>query len=411
MRSVIPLLRSTVEKLGLRTIVSGAIALVVAVVAVVVLVDQLGGGDRYRITARFVATPGLYADNSVDILGIPTGKIESVTPKDNYVEVVMSLPTSVKVPADAKAVMMAPNPVSDRFVELTPAYTDGARMPDGATIGLDRTIVPLELDSIYSSVQDLSRELGPGGANNKGQVSAVLSAFAKLADGNGADLHQAIDKISAALPALTRNPDQLKRLVTGLDSLTSKIVARNSTVNALYDDLATVTGQLADERQSISAAISNLQTGLARTADFIKTNRSHITGSVKNLDTALAAVLREQKALIQTFDIAPLGFQNFNRAIDPNAPCVSPTGAPNNCAALHARADLTSNASDLVTQYCGDSVLNALVPILLKTASVGNATATHTACGALIGLVNKRTGPPGSPSTPDLDLTHYLGSR
>jgi phospholipid/cholesterol/gamma-HCH transport system substrate-binding protein len=366
--------------------------------------------DTYRITARFSATPGLYPGNTVDVLGVPTGRIDSITPTPHYVEVVMSLPAGVRVPAAARAVLMAPNPVSDRFVELTPPYTSGPALRPGAVIGLEHTVVPLELDSIYAGVDNLARALGPAGANAHGELNDVLHAFARLADGNGGDLHAVIERIAAALPALTAHPDDLKTLVTGLDRLTGRLAARDETINALYGDLATATGRLADERATIAAAISNLQQGVARVARFLAANRDHIGASVRNLDATLSAVLAEQKALIRTFDTAPLGFQNFNRAIDPRAPCLTADGAPNDCTALWTRIDVPADAARFVRTYCG-TVPDSLMPIVLKNLGPVNATATHTSCGAQVGLVQNRTGAPGAPTMPDLDLTHYLGSR
>lgn len=394
-----------------RKVLIGAVAGLAGVVAVAItLYYVFVHEDTYTVTARFTATPGLYPDNAVDILGVPTGSIDSITPHAGYVDVVLTLPTSTKIPADAKAVLMAPNPVSDRFVELTPAYTGGPVLKPGSVIDLKNTVVPLELDAIYSAVDSLSKDLGPGGANAHGDLSSVLHAFAHLANGNGKDLHAAIQQIAAALPALTKHPAELKRLITGLDQLTGKLVAHDSTINALYDDLANATGQLADERSTISAAISNLQRGLAEVASFLKSNQAHIGSSVRNLNTTLAAVMSEQKALIQTFDTAPLGFQNFNRAIDLNSPCLTATGAPNNCAALWSRVDTTSNAGLLVKTYCGNEGDN-LFPIILTDLGLRHdATATHTACGAEVGLFQKRSGAPGAPLTPDFDLTHYLGS-
>jgi phospholipid/cholesterol/gamma-HCH transport system substrate-binding protein len=404
------MLSALVERFGRRALIAAVAGLVVVVAAGIVGYYVFVHEDTYKITARFTATPGLYPGNSVDILGVPTGTIDSVTPKPGYVEVVLSLPTDVKIPANAKAVMMAPNPVSDRFVELTPPYTKGPVMAPGAVIDPKDTVVPLELDSIYSSLDNLSKTLGPAGANAHGELSDVLHAFAQLANGNGRDLHTTIERIAAALPALTAHPDDLKKLITGLDQLTSKLAARDATINTLYDDLSTATGQLADERDTIAAAISNLQQGLAEVADFVRTNQSHIGASVKNLNTTIAAVMSEQKALIETFDTAPLGFQNFNRAIDPNSPCLTADGAPNNCSALWARLDFTSDAAALVERYCG-TVPDSLLPIILHNAGLADASATHTACGAEVGLLQGRTGPSGSPKTPDFDLTHYLGSR
>jgi phospholipid/cholesterol/gamma-HCH transport system substrate-binding protein len=399
-----------VTRVGRTKLIAAAIAVAVVVAASITGYYAFIHHDTYRITARFTGTPGLYPDNRVDILGVPSGKIVSIAPKPHYVEVVLSLPTDVKVPANAQAVLMAPNPVSDRFVELTPPYTGGPSMTDGAVIDVHDTHVPLELDSIYSSVDNLSKSLGPAGANAHGELTDVLHAFAQLADGNGRDLHTAIQRIAAALPALTAHPNDLKTLVTGLDQLTGTLAARDQTINHLYDDLTTATGQLADERATISAAIANLQQGLAEVARFLKANQSHIGASMHNLNTTIAAVMAEQKALIQTFDTAPLGFQNFNRAIDPNAPCLTKDGAPNNCTALWARVDTTSDAADFVKTYCG-TVPDSLLPIIRRNLGLGSATATHTACGAQVGLFQGRTGAPGTPATPDFDLTHYLGSR
>jgi virulence factor Mce-like protein len=398
------------ERFGVRGIATALVSVVVAVAVVLTLVFVVfSSGPRYRITAQFVATPGLYSQNAVDILGVPSGHVVSVTPHQDYVDVVISLPRRVRLPANAQAVLMAPDPVSDRFVELTPPYTGGPTLADGATIPLARTVVPLELDDIYSSVDQLSQQLGPNGANSNGQLSDLLHSFAQLANGNGAQVHAAITSISASLPALAAHPDQVQKLVDGVDQLTKSLASRNTTLDSLYGDLADATSELAGERQTIAAAAANLQQGLAQVSAFIKDNQNAITGSVHNLNTTLAAVMTQQQALIQTFDLAPLGFQNFNRSIQQNADCISANGTPHTCSTIWGRVDFTKNVDSFLSTYCGD--LNAsFVPILESNAGIGDAAARETACGALLGLLQDRTGPSGSPNTPDLDLTHYLGA-
>ena len=409
------MIRTLFERFGRGTVIFVVAAVAVAFAGATAAYLVLTGGDEYRISARFTATPGLYPDNNVDILGVPTGRVVSVTPHEEYVDVVMSLPADVRVPANARAVLMAPNPVSDRFVELTPAYTaEGASarmLRDGAVIPNSRTAVPLELDQIYASVSDLSRTLGPSGANEHGELSAVLHAFAHLANGNGAAVHTAIEKISAALPALTAHPRQLADLISGLDRITSTLAAHDATINKLYSDLATATTQISDERQTLSAAIANLQRGLVAVTTYLRENRAHIRGSVQHLDDTVAAIMSEQSSLIKTFDTAPLGFQNFNRTIQANGPCISATGAPDNCTELWGRLDLPSDAWAFVQNYCGNSVLYAMTPIVESNAGLAKPSAADTACGAQVGLLAKRNGAPGAPKTPDLDLSHYLGSR
>ena len=49
--------------------------------------------------------------------------------------------------------IVTPTLVADRFVQLTPVYTEGPTMADGADIALPDTGVPVELDRIYASLQ------------------------------------------------------------------------------------------------------------------------------------------------------------------------------------------------------------------------------------------------------------------
>lgn len=402
-----------VGRFGKPVVVAACVVLVLALGLVGYVVYDAAQEDTYEVTARFTATPGLYTDNNVAVLGVPEGKIVSITPRSEYVDVVMSLPVSVKLPADARAVLMAPNPVSDRFVQLTPPYTGGPALAPGATIPLARTAAPLELDQIYAQVDGLAQLLGPSGANRDGQLSQVLHAFAQLAQGNGQKVHDALTTLAAALPALTAHPDDLRNLVDGLDQLTRTLATHNSTLDAFYGDVAQATTTLAGDREAIATAVVNLQQGLAEVAQFIKANHATLGASVQNLDTVVGAVMSEQQSLIQTFDVAPLGFQNVNRAIDPSTPCPTSTGdgGNNDCPALWGRIDFTRDEMAIVQQYCGPTVMNSLVKILASSAKLSPARAVDTACAAEFSALQNRTPSPGAPNSPDLNLAHYLGGR
>ena len=405
-----------VDRFSRRSVTLAAIVAALVVVVGGYAVYQSLQEDRYTITAQFVSTPGLYADNNVDILGIPTGKIVSISPKPHYVEVKLDLPAHVKIPANAQAVVMAPNPVSDRFVELYPPYTEGPVLKGGATIPLSRTIVPLELDDVFRSVAEFSTALGPDGANKDGALSDVLHAFAKLANGQGADLHTAITRIAAALPALTAHPDQLAKLINGLNTLTTTLAARDSTINSLYNDLAGATTELAGERQTIAVAVANLQSGLQQVSTFIKTNQDSIGASVRDLTTTVSTIMSEQKALIQTFDVAPLGFQNFNRSIQPNGPCATATGAPADCPSVYARLTFGRNNASMQNAYCGDVAVNVLdviaysSPVKLNAGTIRNGDTLDLFCAVQAAIIDHRPGAPGAPNVPDLGLSKYLGN-
>src|SRR5207302_8361455 len=144
-------------------------------------------------------------------------------------------------------------------------------------------------------------------------------------------------------------------------------------------NLATVTSQSAGERQTMAAAIANLQRGLAQVATFIRANQVNLTGSVRNLAVTVDAIMKEQASLIETFETAPLGFQNFNRGIQTDGDCISPDGSPKNCTTLWGRLDLTSDMTTYLTRYCGDNIIASFMPIVEWNAHLANATARETA--------------------------------
>ena len=85
----------------------------------------------------------------VRILGVPVGKVTAVVPEGNTVRVEMEYDAEYPVPDDAQAVIITPTLTADRFVQLTPAYTEGAKLADGAEIEVEDTGTPIELDRIY----------------------------------------------------------------------------------------------------------------------------------------------------------------------------------------------------------------------------------------------------------------------
>ena len=65
----------------------------------------------------------------------PVGKVDTVSPSGTKVKVKLHYDAKYKVPADAKAAVISPSIVGDRFVQLTPAYTGGEQLENNAKLG------------------------------------------------------------------------------------------------------------------------------------------------------------------------------------------------------------------------------------------------------------------------------------
>jgi phospholipid/cholesterol/gamma-HCH transport system substrate-binding protein len=400
-------------------VAAGVVAVVVvAALAAIVVPRVFGNGPSQTFVARFAEVPGLYPGNAVNILGVKSGTVTKVTPHDGYVEVRLRLPKKVRIPASARAVLMAPNPVSDRTVELFPPYTSGPVMPDGTVIPMSRTVAPLSIDGIFTNIDRLAKALGPSGVNSDGSLSAVIDQLARLTNGNGDDLQNTLAALAAALPAFAGKPGQLSDLIISLDKLTSLLAQHDATIDAVFTDVTRATSQLADEKDVLAAAIDNLQKGLEQAAAFLRTNRSTISSMVGRLTTTSQALISDQQSLNTTFRTAALGFENVNRTIDVNAPCVAGESG-SHCPVAFSRLVFAQGVASTVSTYCPtiqDVSLRIAVhsvPGLADLAipgidAVQKPTTIDALCVSAYSMTQGHSATPGAPKAPDLGLARFL---
>ena len=150
----------------------------------------------YTVVGHFASAAGLYPGDEVRVVGVPIGSIESIEPQADSVKITMRVKDSVKVPADARAVIMSPNLVAARFIQLTPAYSQGPAMKDGGTIALERTGVPVEWDDVKTELTRLSQQLGPAAGQVQGPLSQFVNQAADTFDGSGDSFRQALRELS-----------------------------------------------------------------------------------------------------------------------------------------------------------------------------------------------------------------------
>ena len=301
----------------LAKILAPVVVLALAVTALVAFV--LSGPKQKTITADFPRTVSLYEGSDVRVLGVPVGKVDSVTPSGTQVVVTMHYDADVKVPANAKAVIISPSIVGDRFVQLTPAYSGGRVLADGATLDQDRTAVPLELDQIYSSLDDLTVALGPNGANQKGALTDLLDTTARNFGGQGKKFHRTIENFGKLSGTLADNKDQLFGSVRELEGFVRTLSRNDHTVRRFNRTLAQVSGMLAGERGDLAASLHNLGTAMKQVSGFVRENREILGKNIAGLDDITQILVKQRAALAETLRDAPLALNNLALAYNPQA--------------------------------------------------------------------------------------------
>jgi virulence factor Mce-like protein len=252
----------------------------------------------------------------VRVLGVPVGTVDSVQPAGSRVKVTMTLNKGVVVPARVDAVVIAPSVVADRYIQLTPAYTTGPRLADGAVIPLARTAVPVEVDQVYASLAKLADALGPNGANKNGALSDLIKTGAANLAGNGASLRKMIIEFGGLSKTLGNSSDNLFATLVYLQRFTTMLKDNNGQVRQAEEQLAQVAEFLASDRRDLAAAISELAVALGRVKTFIGGNRALLESNVSKLAAITSLLVRERASLAQALDVAPLAADNLVHAYD-----------------------------------------------------------------------------------------------
>lgn len=370
--------------------------LVALMIAVALIITTVGGGGSRTIKAEFTEAPGLYPGNNVDILGIAVGKITGIKPQPGYVLVTMQVSDKYRIPAGAQAVLMAPQVVSDRFIELSPSYSGGPAMPAGTVIPLNRTAIPVSVDTVIDTLNNLAAQLGPNGANKNGALSGLIHQLATNFGGSGPDFHNAVVNFSQAISGLSQSAPALAGTLNNLGGLSQALANNSATYQSFAANLATVSQTLDQDRTDITAVMQNLNQLFANLTSFIQADGANLGQSMANLRAFAAELQTEQQYLAQIYTVSPLSLQNLDNTVDKHAP-----GGP----AIRGRYDPVANTQNLFNQVCGSAALRFLV--LLATSTQTNpltvSTPTDTLCG-IGNALNALTPPPGAAAGPDLTL-------
>ncbi|AXT83963.1 virulence factor Mce [Aeromicrobium sp. A1-2] len=327
---------------------------VLALLAAVALVLNNGDGKRY-MTIDFEQTNSVYEGSDVKVLGVPVGKVETLTPRGDVVRATVSYDGKYRLPNDVKAVVVSPSIVGDRFVQLAPAYSgSGAVLKDKAFIPVDRTAVPIELDAVYQSLDDLSIALGPKGANKDGSLSSLVDGTAKQLDGQGAQLNETIQNFSKLSTTLSNNKDELFGSLREVRDFVSLLKTNDSAVRSFNDSTAKVSTVLAGERDDLKETLRALSLALVDVNSLVKENRGKLRSNIDNIASLAALLAKHEKDLEEITIGGPTALTNVSLAYNGTS------------GTLDTRADINeifsgalSNPASLVCNLLGETIDDA----------------------------------------------------
>ncbi len=295
-----------------------AVVMVLTLAAGLLLVVRTAGSAaKTWITAYFENSNGLFAGDDVRILGVPVGRVERIEPLPTQARITFWVDGKYPVPAGAKAVILSPQLVTGRAIQLTPAYTGGPAMASGAVIPQQSTAVPVEWDDVRIQLQRVTTLLQPTEPGGVSTLGAVVNTAADNLRGQGAGIRDTVIKLSQALATLGAHSDDIFSTFTNLSTLVSALHDSADLLEQLNQNMATVTSLMADDPQKVARTIEDLGAVIGDVEDFANDNTEAI-GETSDKLTAISDVLvASLDDLKQTLHIAPGTVANFYNIFEP----------------------------------------------------------------------------------------------
>ncbi len=220
--------------------------------------------------------PASIPGDDVRVLGVKVGEIEAIEPAGAEAMMTIDVDRDVPpIPADAKAVIVAQNLVSARYVQLAPAYeTSGPVMADDAVIPIGRTAVPVEWDDVKTQLMKLASDLGPGDAGSETSVSRFINSAANALDGNGEKLRRALAQLSGGVGRiLAEGSGNITDIISHLQVFVTALRDSSDQIVVFQDRFATLTGVLNEDRSGLDAALTDLSVAIDDVQGFISGSR------------------------------------------------------------------------------------------------------------------------------------------
>jgi len=338
-----------------------ALAALIAAVALVALA-MFGGADAYKVKAVFQNAGQLVPGNEVRVGGQPIGSISDIE-LDESANAIVTMevgdelaPLHEGTTATIRATSLSG--ITSRYISLKPGPNNGDKLEDGGRIGADETSSPVDLDTLFNTLDAKTRE----GLRN------VIRGSGTQYDSRGVEAGEAIEYFGPFLGSTSRLTQELvldqqvlaQFLKDGADTV-SAIASRRGDLTELVSNTNSAMRAIGDENVALQRTLELLPGTLRKANTTFVNLRNTLDDLDKLVDESkpntkeLAPFLRALRPLVQDARPTVADLRDLIRSPGPNNDLIELTAKQprlaNLTASIFPRAIRTLDRSDPVISY------------------------------------------------------------
>jgi phospholipid/cholesterol/gamma-HCH transport system substrate-binding protein len=214
------------------------------------LPSLLFGVGQYEVTLDLPTSAGLYPHSNVTYRGTEVGYVNDVRLSASGVDVVMSLRSDVKIPANLDAQVHSQTAAGENFVELVPRDTGGPTLKNGSVIAADRAKIPPDINALLRATNT-----GLQAIPHDNLKTAIDESFTAVG-GLGPELSRIVKSSTTLAIDARKNLDALTTVIDKSKPVLDSQIDTSDSIQAWASNVADITKQLESQDDSFHGLLN-----------------------------------------------------------------------------------------------------------------------------------------------------------
>jgi len=252
------------------------------------------GSGTYTVMAQVANVDNLAPNSEVMVNDVSVGTVKAIHFSNWHADLTISLPDSVKLPANATATIGQKSLLGAEYVALAPPTNarPAGTLANGGRIGLaSSTAYPATEDVLAS----LSTFLNGGGLN---QLSTITREMNATLNGHEQQARQLLSNLQVFSGTVNQQKQSIVSTLSSMNTLAAQVRSQNKTLTNAIDGIPGGLKVLNKDEGDLTQALSSLS-NLSTVADrVINENSANLLGNLHDLQAPLQQLVSSEKNLV-----------------------------------------------------------------------------------------------------------------
>ena len=274
----------------------------------IVLVGNLSFASTRDYKAVFTNATGVVKGDDVRVAGVKVGTVKDVEITDRTRALVsFTVADATQVNGGTHATIRYRNLVGQRYIALSQEVGDAARIPEGATIPIERTKPALDLTVLFNGFKPLFQALSPA------DINKLSYEIVQVFQGEGGTLEGLLAHTASVTGTLADRDEVIGDLIENLNQVLVHIGDRDEQLSRLIESFRQLVGGLKDDRQAILSSLDDISTLSVQTAGLLQGIRKPFVQDIKHLRDFAGNIDRNKAELDRALQVLPIKLEKVGR--------------------------------------------------------------------------------------------------